>query len=66
MPLFDLKCSKCGEEFQKLVSFSKLADVVCPVCTSNEHERVFKANIKGPISSGSGDSSSRPVSSGFT
>lgn len=52
MALFDLRCKNCHSEFQKLVSFSKLPEVTCPKCDSKEHERVYKANIKGPVSSG--------------
>lgn len=62
MALYDLQCKSCHSEFQKIVSFSKLPEVTCPNCESNEHERVYKANIKGPVSSGSmGRSISTPV-----
>lgn len=68
MALFDLKCTECEKEFQKMVAFSKLPEVTCPQCGSTRHERVYKANIKGPVSSsgGTGGGYSAPRSSGFT
>lgn len=64
MILFDLRCKDCEQEFTKMVSYSKLAETECPHCHSTNHERVYKANIKGPVkSSGSGFT---PTSSGFT
>ncbi|WP_132371991.1 FmdB family zinc ribbon protein [Melghiribacillus thermohalophilus] len=67
MPLFDLKCTACGNEFQKMVSFSKIKEAACPKCGHTNNERIYKANIKGPISSGGSSSSSAPAgNSGFT
>ncbi|HLR71648.1 MAG TPA: zinc ribbon domain-containing protein [Pseudogracilibacillus sp.] len=66
MPLFDLRCNECQKEFTKMTSYSKLAESKCPHCNSENHERVYKANIKGPIKSGSGSGGFTPTSSGFT
>ncbi|WP_017754469.1 FmdB family zinc ribbon protein [Calidifontibacillus oryziterrae] len=65
MAFFDLRCRDCQKEFTEMVSFSKLSEVKCPDCGSTNHERVYKANIKGPISSGSGGGYA-PPSRGFT
>lgn len=66
MALYDLRCKDCQKEFSKMVSFSKLPEVKCPTCGSINHERVYKANVKGPISSGSGSGGYIPPSRGFT
>lgn len=66
MALFDLRCKDCQQEFVKMVAYSKLAETKCPHCNSTNHERVYKANVKGPISSGSGSGGYTPPSSGFT
>ncbi len=66
MALFDLRCNDCQKEFNKMVPFSKLPEVKCPVCGSTNHERVYKANIKGPVSSGSGGGGTSAPSRGFT
>lgn len=66
MALFDLRCKDCRREFTKMVSFSKLSETKCPHCDSRNHERVYKANIKGPITSGSGSGGYNPPPSGFT
>ncbi|MEQ6378702.1 zinc ribbon domain-containing protein [Bacillaceae bacterium S4-13-56] len=64
MAIYDLRCKDCENEYSKMVSYSKLPEVECPSCGSKQHERVYKANIKGPISSGSGGGVS--PSSGFS
>lgn len=66
MPLFDLRCKNCGEEFSKIVSYSKLAETACPKCSSKETERVYKANFTGPVNSNSSSGGSALPSSGFT
>lgn len=66
MALFDLRCTECEKEFKKMVPFSKLPEVTCPECGSGNHERVYKATIKGPVSSGSGGGGYTPPSTGFT
>lgn len=32
MPLFDFKCSQCGERFERLVRTSTFAGLTCPRC----------------------------------
>lgn len=66
MALYDLRCKDCQMEFKKMVPFSKLPDVKCPTCGGGSHERVYKANVKGPISSGSSGVGSVPSGSRFT
>jgi putative FmdB family regulatory protein len=66
MALFDLRCKDCQNEFSKMVPFSKLAEVKCPVCGSHRHERVYKANIKGPVLTGGSGGSLKVPSRGFT
>ncbi|WP_188430538.1 FmdB family zinc ribbon protein [Kroppenstedtia guangzhouensis] len=61
MPFYDLKCKDCCREFEVYTSFSKLKEATCPNCSSRNHERIYKANIKGPVTRGG----SSP-SSGFT
>jgi putative FmdB family regulatory protein len=40
MPLYEYKCRRCGEEFEKLVRVSKdCATVVCPKCGDTGAER---------------------------
>lgn len=38
MPLFDFKCNKCGEEFEKLVKTSEIP--VCITCESEDISRL--------------------------
>lgn len=65
MALFDLRCKDCEEEFTTLVPFSKLAEAKCPACDSQNHERIYKANIKGPINASGSSGPSLPTS-GFS
>lgn len=58
MALFDLRCQSCEKEFQKMVPFAKLKEVKCPSCKSMQHERVYKANVTGPVRSS--NSSTQP------
>jgi putative FmdB family regulatory protein len=39
MPIFEYKCSSCGEDFEKLVFGS--AEVRCPKCDSGEVKKKF-------------------------
>lgn len=32
MPLFDFKCERCGERFERLVRGSSVAGLTCPGC----------------------------------
>lgn len=49
--LFDLRCKDCNREFETIIPFAKLKEATCPHCRSNNHERVYKANVKGPMKS---------------
>ena len=55
MPIFEFRCSTCGEEFERLVLRSS-APADCPSCGSTELKRIFS------ISSVSSDSTRRRAS----
>ncbi len=40
MPLYLLKCTKCGHTFEKLTPFSRLGEAVCEKC-GEKAERVY-------------------------
>jgi len=41
MPIFEFRCLKCGELFEKLLLNSdEMPEVVCPACKSQSFERV--------------------------
>ena len=61
MPLYEYRCARCGEEFEKIVSSSE-ARVICPGCRSRKVERKFslfgtKRGGKFVSSAGGGDCS---------
>lgn len=62
MPLYGFTCENCQEEFEELVSVSKLDEVTCPECESEKVERQLSlvANFK---SSGGGSISNSPACS---
>ncbi len=40
MPIYEYRCQKCGERFEKLVrTFSGQQSVVCPCCGSEEVQK---------------------------
>jgi putative FmdB family regulatory protein len=39
MPVYEYKCMKCGEDFEKLVFGSQ--EVTCPACDSNNITKKF-------------------------
>jgi putative FmdB family regulatory protein len=45
MPYYDLKCVKCGKEFNKKASIKERTEksILCPVCGSNDLDPVFKS-----------------------
>ncbi len=45
MPMFDYHCRSCNHEFEELVDSSAVSDenIVCPVCDSNNSERLLSA-----------------------
>jgi putative FmdB family regulatory protein len=65
MPLYGFICQDCHEEFEELVSISKLDDVTCPECSSNSVERQLSL-VASMKTSGSGSvaSSSAACSTG--
>ena len=44
MPIYDLKCSKCGNEFSKMAKMDERTNkkILCPDCGNNELETIFK------------------------
>jgi putative FmdB family regulatory protein len=61
MPLFEYVCSRCGEEFEKIVA-SVRSRVSCPECRGRKVKRKFslfgvKSGGKFVSSSGGGDCS---------
>ncbi len=56
MPIFEYKCAKCKQEFERIV-FSDQAEVVCPKCGSREIERLLstfavKSGSQGGLTTG--------------
>jgi putative FmdB family regulatory protein len=41
MPLYEYKCSKCGEKFEKLTSFANSHEMECPKCGSKETQKLI-------------------------
>ncbi|MEK7407910.1 MAG: zinc ribbon domain-containing protein [Acidobacteriota bacterium] len=56
MPLYEYRCSTCGQVFELLRRFSDAdRDLVCPQCQSEEIERLLSA-----FASTAGGCASRP------
>ena len=63
MPLYEYRCSSCGEEFEKMVRFSQVGKPQeCPKCQSDNTERQLSriASFGSTSSSGSSCASSGP------
>jgi putative FmdB family regulatory protein len=62
MPLYDLRCRKCGHEFEDLVSsYDAIAEVECEKCGSKGLElkpSLFAASVPAGALSSSGAGSS--------
>lgn len=58
MPFYDLKCTKCGAEFNIMARMSDRENklIKCPECSSNELETIFK-NVNIVQSRKSGEAS---------
>jgi putative FmdB family regulatory protein len=63
MPVFEYRCKKCGEKFEKLV-MNKSEKIVCSKCGSEDLEKLFSTfgfssgnKFKSSVSSGSSCSS---------
>ncbi|HMA66160.1 MAG: FmdB family zinc ribbon protein [Fibrobacterota bacterium] len=50
MPIFEYKCTKCGNKFEELVSGDRNKAIPCPSCKSMETEKLMSA--VGTISMG--------------
>ena len=63
MPIYEYRCSECGEEFEKwLRSMSAKQDICCPRCGSrqvNKAVSMFGSSVTG--SAGISDSSCAPT-----
>ncbi|GAB4407606.1 MAG: hypothetical protein OHK0032_02930 [Thermodesulfovibrionales bacterium] len=55
MPIFEYRCNKCGEDFEKLVSGNQT--VKCPKCNSDDIKKKFSTfGMGGVEKTGSGSS----------
>ncbi|MEA2013568.1 MAG: zinc ribbon domain-containing protein [Verrucomicrobiota bacterium] len=67
MPIFEYRCTECGEKFEKMVKNSNVT-LICKKCGSDKLKKLFStfsANIAEPSSSCSlGESSSTCCPSG--
>ena len=41
MPIYEYRCTACGERFEELVSASAEASPLCPECGAADAERLF-------------------------
>ena len=41
MPFYNLKCSCCGNEFEKYAEISERNSIICPKCGNTKHETIF-------------------------
>jgi putative FmdB family regulatory protein len=62
MPIYEYKCTECGNSFEKLVSFSETERVpACPSCKSKETRKkisaVFSFGTSGMLAQNSSGSS---------
>jgi len=68
MPLFEFICTDCGKSFEELVqSTSKINDVICPVCHSQNIFKKISIFASQPAGNGSfslGSASSSDCSTG--
>ena len=48
MSIYEFKCDSCGYEFEKILRFTEITSVVCPVCGSPTDHKIMSAlgNIK--------------------
>ncbi|OPX40251.1 MAG: zinc ribbon domain-containing protein [Thermoplasmata archaeon] len=70
MPIYEFKCRKCGNIFERLCFASDdESDITCPTCQGNEVEKLLSSFSSGSSSSGLGQalsSSSCSSSGGFS
>ncbi|MHB8621201.1 MAG: FmdB family zinc ribbon protein [Chloroflexota bacterium] len=63
MPLYEYRCTQCGQVFDKLVSMStSSSQVTCPACGQNQAERLV-SRIAG-MAGGCGDGGAPAASGG--
>jgi len=58
LPTYDLKCQDCGHEFSAFCKISEKDKQLCPKCSSNKLNTIFKSfnRFSGGAGSGSGSS----------
>ena len=66
MPIYEYRCEKCGEKFEKLVSsFDSAAEADCPKCGSTEVKKILSSfSARGSAESKSSQSSCAPSGGG--
>ena len=64
MPIYEYKCEKCGNSFEKLVFGSDKEPVFCPECKAEDVKRLLSST--GFISSTGGNDCSAGTPSGFS
>jgi putative FmdB family regulatory protein len=66
MPIYEYRCSECGEKFEKLVRFSASAsEVECPKCGARKADKLISAFSAKMSSAGMAvGSNCAPASSG--
>lgn len=65
MPIFEFRCDKCGEEFERVVFASDEDQVACPQCGASETKKlmsVFSCSAVGKETA----ASCGPSSGGFS
>jgi putative FmdB family regulatory protein len=53
MPIYEYRCKKCGNAFEKLVSFSSKDKIKCPKCESDEVLKKMSMTASGKSGCGS-------------
>lgn len=62
MPIYEFKCTKCGEFFEVLVMAKDSDDTVnCPKCKSEEFERVLSSTNYSVGSTTKGEKATKQV-----
>lgn len=64
MPIYEYKCEKCDNSFEKLVFASDKEPVSCPECKATDVQRLLSST--GFISSSGGSGCSTSAPSGFS
>jgi len=47
MPIYEFKCLKCNQKFERLIFSSISPEVACPVCGSKEVEKEYSTFASG-------------------